>query len=373
MLIGVPKEIKAQENRVGLNPDSVKELVQAGHKVIVETKAGQGILASDDDYREAGAEVLGTAQEIFEKAEMIVKVKEPQPIECAMLREGQILFTYLHLAADSVQAEGLMNSGCVAIAYETVTGRHGGLPLLAPMSEVAGRMGPMMAAFHSQKHMNGMGRLMSGVPGVEPSDVTVIGGGVSGLNAARVAVGMGARVTILERSPERIRFLDEHFGTSANVVMSNAASLERYVLNSDVVIGAVLIPGAAAPKLISKDHLSHMRPASVVVDIAIDQGGCLETSKATTHSDPTYTVDGVLHYCVANMPGAYPQSSTAALNHATLPYTLELANKGWKQALRDNMHLREGLNVIDGKITYKAVAEALNMDYQNIDEALLAA
>lgn len=372
MLIGVPKEIKAQENRVGMNPDSVMEVVQAGHKVLVETNAGQGILASDDDYRAAGAQIIGSAAEIFEKADMIVKVKEPQSIECAMLREGQILFTYLHLAADSVQAEGLMNSGCVAIAYETVTGRNGGLPLLAPMSEVAGRMGPLMGANFSQKHMGGMGRLMCGVPGVEPAEVTVIGGGVSGFNAARVAVGTGARVHILERNPERIRFLNEHFGTSANVVMSNAASIERYALNSDVVIGAVLIPGAAAPKLIRKEHLSQMRPSSVIVDIAIDQGGCLETSKATTHSDPVFTVDGIVHYCVANMPGAYPQTSTAALNHATLPYTLELANKGWKKALHDNPYLREGLNVLEGKITYKAVAEALNLDYREAKEVLAA-
>ena len=364
MLIGVPKEIKAQENRVGMNPDSVKEVVQAGHKVIVETKAGQGILASDDDYRAAGAEILGTAKDIFDKSDMIVKVKEPQAIECEMLREGQILFTYLHLAADVKQAQGLMNSGCVAIAYETVTGARGGLPLLAPMSEVAGRMAPQMAAFYAQKHMGGMGRLMSGVPGVEPADVVVIGGGVSGFNSARVAVGMGARVTILERSPERIRFLDEYFATSANVVMSNAASIERYALNSDIVIGAVLIPGAAAPLLIRKEHLSQMRPSSVIVDIAIDQGGCLETSKATTHNDPIYEVEGIVHYCVANMPGAYPQSSTAALNHATLPYTLEIANKGWKQALIDNPYLREGLNVLNGQITYKAVADALQLDYQ---------
>jgi alanine dehydrogenase len=372
MLIGVPKEIKPQENRVGLNPDSVKEMVAHGHQLIVETNAGQGILASDDDYRAAGAEIVGTAKEVFDRAEMIVKVKEPQAIECEMLREGQILFTYLHLAADSAQAQWLMKSGCVAIAYETVTGRMGGLPLLAPMSEVAGRMGPQMAAFYAQKHLGGTGRLTSGVPGVEPADVTVIGGGVSGLNAARVAVGMGARVTIMERSPDRIRFLDEYFGTSANVVMSNTASLERYVLNSDVVVGAVLIPGAAAPKLITKEHLSQMRTGCVVVDIAIDQGGCLETSRPTTHSDPIYTIDGVVHYCVANMPGAFPQTSTAALNHATLPYALELANKGWKQALMDNPYLREGLNVLGGQITYRAVAEALNLEYQDAETAMAA-
>ncbi len=364
MLVGVPKEIKPQENRVGMNPDSVKELVSAGHKVIVETNAGQGIRASDDEYRKAGASIVATAKDVFEKADMVVKVKEPQAVECAMLREGQVLFTYLHLAADSKQAQGLMNSGCVAIAYETVTGRNGGLPLLAPMSEIAGRMGPQMAAFYGQKHLGGTGRLMSGVPGVEPAEVLVIGGGVSGFNAARVAVGMGARVTILERSPDRIRFLDEYFGTSANVVTSTAASLERYSATADSIIGAVLIPGAAAPKLISRADLKNMKEGCVVVDIAIDQGGCLETSKATTHDKPVYEVDGVVHYCVANMPGAFPQSSTAALNHATLPYTLELANKGWRMALTENPHLRAGLNVFEGKITYKAVAEALNMDYK---------
>lgn len=364
MLIGVPKEIKAQENRVGLNPDSVKELIEAGHDVLVETNAGQGIRAGDDAYIAVGATIVGSAKEVFDKADMIVKVKEPQPVECAMLREGQILFTYLHLAADSVQAKGLMDSGCVAIAYETVTGRFGGLPLLAPMSEIAGRMGPQMGAFNAQMHLGGTGRLISGVPGVEPAEVVVIGGGVSGFNAARVAVGMGGRVTILEKSPERIRFLDEHFGTSANVVASSSASLERYCTQADMVIGAVLIPGAAAPKLIKKADLSSMKKGCVVVDIAIDQGGCLETSKATTHDNPTYVVDDVLHYCVANMPGAFPHSSTAALNHATLPYVLELANKGWKDALCCNEHLRAGLNVLEGKITYQAVAEALDLDYQ---------
>lgn len=364
MLIGVPKEIKSQENRVGMNPDSVQEVVSKGHKVIVETNAGQGIHASDEDYVKAGAQIVGSAKEVFEKAEMIVKVKEPQAVECAMLREGQILFTYLHLAADSKQAEGLMNSGCVAIAYETVTGRNGGLPLLAPMSEIAGRMGPIMASFYGQKHLGGTGRLISGVPGVEPAEFVVIGGGVSGFNAARVAVGTGARVTILERSPERIRFLDEFFGSAANVVHSSAASLERYAKTADAIIGAVLIPGAAAPKLLKRADLGMMKKGCVVVDIAIDQGGCLETSRATTHDKPVYDVDGVVHYCVANMPGAFPQSSTAALNHATLPYTLELASKGWKKALTDNPHLRAGLNVLEGKITYKAVAEALNLDYK---------
>jgi len=363
MLIGVPKEIKAQENRVGLNPASVAECVHHGHKVVVQAGAGQGIHALDEDYKEAGAEVVGSAEEVFKRADMIVKVKEPQAVEWKQLREGQTLFTYLHLAPDPKQAQGLIDSGVTAIAYETVTSPKGGLPLLAPMSEIAGRMGPVMGAFFLQKHKGGRGRLISGVPGVEAAKVLVLGGGVSGFNAARVAAGMGGRVTILEKDPSRIRFLDEFFGASVNVVAASKAKIENYIQDMDMVIGAVLVPGAAAPRLVSKDMLRDMKAGAVVVDIAIDQGGCFETSRITTHQDPVYEVDDILHYCVANMPGAYPHSSTQALNNATLPFVLALADKGWKQALADDPYLRMGLNVNQGKITHQAVAEALNLPY----------
>lgn len=359
MHIGVPKEIKSQENRVGLNPSSVQELVAAGHRVSVETNAGQGIFATDDDYRAVGAQIIGTAEEVFATADMIVKVKEPQKIEYERLRADQILFTYLHLAPDPEQAKGLMKSGCTAIAYETVVGKTGGLPLLAPMSEVAGRMGPMMAATYSAKHFGARGQLISGVPGVAPCNVLVLGGGVSGFNAARMAVGMGANVTILEMNPARIRFLDEYFGASARVIASSRAAIEHYLPESQIVIGAVLIPGASAPRLITRDMLGLMPKGSIIVDIAIDQGGCAETSRPTTHQDPIYEIDGVVHYCVANMPGAYPQTSTAALNNATLPYVMALANKGWEQALADDAGFAQGLNVAGGKIMHKAVADAL--------------
>ncbi|NBX65736.1 MAG: alanine dehydrogenase [Proteobacteria bacterium] len=363
MLIGVPKEIKAQENRVGLNPASVAECVHQGHKVLVQSGAGQGILASDDDYRAAGAEIVDSANAVFAKADMIVKVKEPQEPEWKQLRRGQVLFTYLHLAPDPKQAKGLMDSGCTAIAYETVTSAKGGLPLLAPMSEIAGRMAPIMGATALQKHRGGLGRLISGVPGVEPAHVTVLGGGVSGFNAARIAVGMGADVTILEKNGERIRFLDEFFGASARVLAVSKAAIDAEVAKADMVIGAVLVPGANAPRLVSRAQLNTMKQGAVVVDIAIDQGGCFETSKITTHQEPTYEVDGIIHYCVANMPGAYPQSSTAALNNATLPFVLALASKGWKQALADDPHLAMGLNVHEGKIMHPAVAEALGQPY----------
>lgn len=359
MHIGVPKEIKSQENRVGLNPTSVQELVTAGHKVSVETNAGQGIYVTDDDYRAAGADILETADAVFDAADMIVKVKEPQKVEYERLRENQLLFTYLHLAPDPEQAKGLMKSGCVAVAYETVVGRQGGLPLLAPMSEVAGRMAPIMGSTYSAKHFGARGRLISGVPGVAPCNVLVLGGGVSGFNAARLAVGMGADVTILEMNPARIRFLDEYFGASARVIASSTAAIEHYLPESHLVIGAVLIPGASAPRLITKDMLSVMQEGATIVDIAIDQGGCTETSRPTTHQDPIYDVDGIVHYCVANMPGAYPQTSTAALNNATLPYVMALANNGWVKAFEDDAGLAEGLNVAHGKITHKAVADAL--------------
>ncbi|MGZ9097960.1 MAG: alanine dehydrogenase [Micavibrio sp.] len=373
MKIGVPKEIKAQEHRVGVVPSSVKEFVAHGHKVIVESGAGAGINFTDEDYKKAGAEIRGTAKEIFAEADMIVKVKEPQEAECKMLREDQVLFTYLHLAADPEQANGLMKSGCVAIAYETVTGRDGrGLPLLAPMSEIAGRLSVLVGANNMQKHLGGVGRLISGVPGVRPGNVLVLGGGVAGFNAARVAVGMGANVTILERDHDRLRYLDDYFRGQANVIYSSLDAVEQYVQVCDLVIGAVLIPGASAPRLVTKPMLKTMIPGSVIVDIAIDQGGCFETSRATTHNDPTYVVDGVVHYCVANMPGAVPLSSALALNHAVLPYALALADKGWKKALLEDQNLRRGLNVCKGKITYKSVAESLNLEYVEAPQELVA-
>ena len=364
MLIGCPKEIKAQEHRAGLVPLSVKEFVARGHKVIVETGLGAGINFSDDDYKAAGAEIRKTAKEIFAEADMIIKVKEPQPVECKMLRKDQVLFTYLHLAADAEQARALMGSGCVAIAYETVTGPGGkGLPLLAPMSEVAGRLSVLVGAFSLQKHAGGTGRLISGVPGVLPAKVLVIGGGVAGFNAAKVAVGMGADTTILEKDHDRMRFLDDYFRGAAHVVYSSRDAVEKALPLTDLVIGAVLIPGAAAPVLVTRRDLKTMMPGSVMVDIAIDQGGCFETSKATTHKDPTYVVDGIVHYCVANMPGAVPLTSALALNHAVLPYALKLADKGWKAALLADPNLRAGLNVCRGEITHENVAQALALPF----------
>jgi alanine dehydrogenase len=373
MLIGCPKEIKAQEHRVGLVPASVKELVAHGHKVIVETKAGAGINFSDDDYKAAGATIAATAKEVFDKADMIIKVKEPQPVECKMLRKDQILFTYLHLAPDPDQAKGLMDSGCVAIAYETVTGPNGhGLPLLAPMSEVAGRLSVIVGSHYLQKHMGGRGRLLCGVPGVMPAQVLVLGGGVAGFNAAKVAVGMGAEVTILEKGHDRLRFLDDYFRGTAKVVYSSADFIERAVTYTDLIIGAVLIPGASAPRLISKAMLKTMKPGTVMVDISIDQGGCFETSRATKHADPTYVIDDVIHYCVANMPGAVPLTSALALNNAVLPYALKIADKGWKQALMEDPNLRNGLNVCRGEIVYKSVAEALKLPYNPAPKDLAA-
>ena len=371
MRIGVPKEIKTLEHRVGLVPSSVKELVARGHEVLIETNAGLAINFTDANYEESGAKIVGTAKEIFEKSEMIIKVKEPQPKECAMLREGQILFTYLHLAPDRPQAEALVESGCVAIAYETVTGPQGhGLPLLEPMSEIAGRLAVQVGGFYLQKHMGGLGRLVGGVPGVKPADVLIIGGGVSGFHAAQMATGLGANVTILERSNPRMRFLDEYFIGRANIVYSNLDTLERSLEAADLVIGAVLVPGASAPKLVTKDMLSTMKKGAVMVDIAIDQGGCFETSKPTTHAEPTYVVDDIVHYCVANMPGAVPLSSALALNHSVLPYALRLADKGWQQALADDPNFLNGLNVCHGKITNEPVAEALDMDYVSPESVL---
>ena len=363
MRIGLPKEIKNREYRVGLTPASVRELTNHGHSVLVETGAGNGIGMDDEKYVAAGAQIAPDAASVFAQTDMIVKVKEPQPAECAMLRPEQILFTYLHLAPDPQQTEALLRSGATCIAYETITSPRGGLPLLAPMSEVAGRMSVQAAAAHLEKSRGGMGILMGGVPGVAAAQVVVLGAGVVGTNAVQMAVGMGARVTVLDKCIERLRELDLVFGNRIQTRYSSAASVEEAVLKADVIIGSVLIPGAAAPKLVTREHISRLRPGAVVVDVAIDQGGCFETSHPTTHDDPTFVVDDVVHYCVANMPGAVPRTSTFALNNATIGYTLALANKGWKQAMRDDAHLRNGLNVCQGKVTHEAVAKALNLDY----------
>jgi alanine dehydrogenase len=363
MLIGVPKEIKTHEYRVGLVPASVRELIHHGHKVIVETSAGAGIGFDDKAYKAAGASIARDAAEVFAEAEMIVKVKEPQPRECKMLHKDQLLFTYLHLAPDPEQTQGLLKSGCTAIAYETVTSPSGGLPLLAPMSEVAGRMSIQVGAHCLEKAQGGGGILLGGVPGVAPARVVIIGGGVSGTHAARMAIGMEASVIVIDRSIQRLRELDEVFGSKLTTMFSTVDAIEQNVVNADLVIGAVLIPGAAAPKLVTRAMIKRMRPGSVLVDIAIDQGGCFETSRPTTHAEPTYVVDGVVHYCVANMPGGVARTSTFALNNATLPFALALANKGWRRACYDDPHLRNGLNIRDGQVVYKAVAQALKLKY----------
>lgn len=372
MRVGCPKEIKNHEYRVGLTPGAVREYVAHGHDVIVETKAGIGIGADDGAYKAAGAKVVATAGEVFAQSDMIVKVKEPQPSEWVQLREGQLLYTYLHLAPDPEQTKGLIESGVTAIAYETVTDDRGGLPLLAPMSEVAGRLAIQAGATALQKANGGRGILLGGVPGVLPAKVTVIGGGVVGLNAARMAVGLGADVTILDRSIPRLRELDDIFAGSVHTRYSTLEALEEEVFSSDVVVGAVLIPGAAAPKLVTREMLSGMKKGAVIVDVAIDQGGCFETSHATTHSEPTYEVDGVVHYCVANMPGAVPITSTHALNNATLQYGLQLADYGLA-AIAENAHLRAGLNVHKGRVTNRAVAEALGYELASPEAALKAA
>tara|TARA_R110000744_G_scaffold138306_2_gene249051 strand:+ start:406 stop:1623 length:1218 start_codon:yes stop_codon:yes gene_type:complete len=361
MRVGCPKEIKNNEYRVGLTPGSVREYVAHGHDVIIETNAGLGIDADDGAYQAAGAKIVGSARDVFEQSDMIVKVKEPQPSEWAMLREGQLLYTYLHLAPDPAQTKGLIESGCTAIAYETVSDEHGGLPLLAPMSEVAGRLAIQAGATALQKINGGRGVLLGGVPGVLPGKVTIIGGGVVGLNAAKMAVGLGADVTILDRSIPRLRQLDDIFNGRIHTRFSTIEALEDEVFSADVVVGAVLIAGAAAPKLVTREMLTGMKKGSVIVDVAIDQGGCFETSHATTHSDPTFEVEGIIHYCVANMPGAVPVTSAHALNNATLYYGLQLADKGLK-AIAENRHLRAGLNVHRGRITSKPVADALGYE-----------
>ena len=373
MKIGVPKEIKTLEFRVGMTPGGVHELVHDGHEVVVETNAGAGIGMTDADYERAGATVLGTAGDVFAAADMIIKVKEPQLNECAMLREDQVLFTYLHLAADAEQAKALVESGTTAIAYETVTANDGSLPLLTPMSEVAGRLSIQSGAYHLKKENGGRGVLLGGVPGVEPGKVVVIGGGVSGSNAADMAVGLGADVTILDRSLPRLREIDDIWGGRVRTVYSTKESIEKHVTEADLVVGAVLVAGAAAPKLVSAQHVKDMHDGAVMVDISIDQGGCFETSRPTTHAEPTYIVDGVVHYCVTNMPGAVPRTSTFALTNATLPFVKALANLGWREALIRDPHLANGLNVHSGQVNHEAVAHDLGYKYLPPGDAVKAA
>jgi alanine dehydrogenase len=370
MLVGVPKEIKVHEYRVGLTPASVRELVAHGHKVVVQASAGAAIGLTDDMYKAAGADIAPTAADVFARADMIVKVKEPQPAEIAMLRPGQLLFTYLHLAPDPEQTAGLLKSDCVAIAYETVTDARGGLPLLAPMSEVAGRMSIQAGAHCLEMEQGGRGMLLGGVPGVPAAKVVIIGGGVVGANAARMAMGLEAHVTVIDRSLPRLAELDLQFGAMLNTVYSTIDAIEEQVLTADLVVGAVLLPGAAAPKLISESMVRRMKKGSVIVDVAIDQGGCAETARPTTHAQPTYRVHDVVHYCVANMPGAVARTSTFALNNATLPFTLALADKGYARACRDNPHLLAGLNIHRGALTYQAVAEAQNRQFTSPDRAI---
>lgn len=370
-IIGVPKEIKLQENRVGLTPSSVRETIRAGATVLVEHNAGFGIGITDDDYRAVGAEVVSTAEQVYEQAELIIKVKEPQPVECRWLREGQTIFSYLHLAPDPQQTRMLVESGSTAIAYETVTQERGGLPLLTPMSEVAGRMSVQAGAHCLEMAQGGSGVLLGGVPGVAPARVVVLGGGVVGTNAVRMAIGMGAFVTVIDKSLKRLEELDFQFGSKLNTIYATEDAIEHYVTSADLVIGAILVPGAAAPKLVTRKMLHQMRPHSVLVDVAIDQGGCFETSRATTHQEPTYVVDDIVHYCVANMPGAVPRTSTFALNNATLPFILSLVNKGVKNALLEDPHFLNGLNVHRGMVTCEAVARELGYEYHESRDALM--
>jgi len=363
MLVGVPKEIKNHEYRVGLTPPSVHELVAHGHQVLVQRGAGLDIGLDDGQYLAAGATITDSAQEVFARADMVVKVKEPQPQECALLRPGQVLYTYLHLAPDPEQTAALVASGAVCIAYETITGPGGGLPLLAPMSEVAGRMAIQAGASHLEKSKGGMGLLLGGVPGVAAGHVVILGAGVVGTNALQMAVGTGARVTVLDKNVDRLRQLDLVYGNRIATLYSTSHALEQAVLSADLVIGGVLVPGAAAPKLVTRAMVARMKQGAVIVDVAIDQGGCFETSHPTTHADPTFVVDGVIHYCVANMPGAVARTSTFALNNATIGHAVALAGKGWRRALADDLHLRRGLNVCQGKVTFEAVARALGYDY----------
>lgn len=370
MLIGIPKEVKDHEYRVGATPAGVMELVKAGHQVIVQKDAGSSIDFLDEQYVAAGAKIVGSAADVYGQAEMILKVKEPQKAECALIRKGQIIFSYLHLAAEPELTELLIKSGSVAIAFETVSAEDRSLPLLAPMSEVAGKLSIQAGARALEKSQGGRGVLLGGVPGVASGNVVILGGGVSGTNAAKIAIGMGAKVIILDKSLARIRYLCDIFGNSASVLYASTANIENSVIDADVVVGAVLIPGAAAPKLVTAAMVKKMHKGAVMVDISIDQGGCFETSKPTSHSNPTYVVDGVVHYCVTNMPGAVARTSTQALENSTLPFSLALANKGYKKALLDDKHLRNGLNVIDGKVVYKAVSDALGHQFVEAEKAL---
>ena len=373
MRVGVPREIKTLEYRVGMVPAGVRELVHEGHEVIVETNAGTGIGMSDDAYVSAGATVANSAQEMFDQAELIVKVKEPQLAECSMLRPDQVLFTYLHLAADPAQTEALVKSGTTAIAYETVTADDGSLPLLTPMSEVAGRLSIQVGAYALQKANGGRGVLLGGVPGVGPGNVLIIGGGIAGTNAAEMAIGLGAQVTILDRSVPRLRQIDDIYGGRVRTEYSTKQAIESLVLEADLVVGAVLVAGAAAPKLVTAEHVKRMKRGAVLVDISIDQGGCFETSRPTTHAEPTYVVDDVVHYCVTNMPGAVPRTSTFALTNVTLPFVKDLAGLGWREALSRDRHLANGLNVHSGHVNHEAVAKVLGYDYLSADDALKAA
>ena len=370
MLIGVPKEIKNNEYRVGMTPSGVRELVSHGHRVMVEKDAGSVIGLTDSLYQQAGAEIVASASELFASAELIVKVKEPQAHERKMLRAGQILFTYLHLAPDHEQTKDLIASGANCIAYETVTDESGGLPLLAPMSEVAGRMAVQAGAHALENTQGGMGILLGGVPGVAPAKVVILGGGVVGLNAARMAMGLGADVTVIDRSLTRLKYLDEQYGPQLKTLYATKELINRAVVKADLVIGAVLVAGATAPKLITRDMLATMKQGAVLVDVAIDQGGCFESSHATTHDSPTYVEQGLIHYCVANMPGGVARTSTFALTNATLPFIIELANKGVKQALSDNSYLSQGLNIYQGKVTFKAVADAQGYPYFDVSSVL---
>ena len=370
MIVGILKEIKAEENRVCMTPAGVEVMKAKGHAMLVEKNAGAGSGFEDDAYVNAGAEIVDTPNEIFERSDMVMHVKEPLPPEYDLIREGQIVFTYLHLAADERQTRALIKSKGVCIAYETIQKADGSLPLLTPMSEVAGRMAIQQGAKYLEMAQGGHGVLLGGVPGVDPGNVIVIGGGIVGINAAKMACGLGAKVYILDMNLDRLRYLSDVMPANCFLLYSSPATIRELIRRADVVVGAVLIPGAKAPKLITREMLKTMKPGSVLVDVAIDQGGCFETSKATTHSDPIYTVEGVVHYCVANMPGAVPRTSTMALTNATLPYAVEIANKGWKKAMSENKEIKLGANVIDGKVTYRAVAEAFDLDYTPIDELL---
>jgi len=370
MLVGVPREIKDNEFRVGLTPSAVRELVEHKHKVIAQTGAGEAIDLRDEDYRNAGAEIVADAASVYGRADLVVKVKEPQPAEIEMLREGQVLFTYLHLAPDRAQTEGLLKSGCIAIAYETVTDERGGLPLLAPMSEVAGRMSIQAGAHALEREAGGRGVLLGGVPGVPPAKVVILGGGVVGMNALRMALGLEADVTVIDKSLPRLKELDLIFAPALKTRYATTDAVEESVLTADLVIGAVLTPGGTAPRIVTREMVRSMRRGTVVVDVSIDQGGCFETSRPTTHSNPTYVVDGVVHYCVTNMPGAVARTSTFALNNATLPFTLALADKGFRQAMAQDCHLRDGLNVMAGKVTHKLVAEAHGLEYVSPEQVL---